>query len=68
MLILKDTSKKRNENYTQRANLRALDMDYYVLLQYKGRDLFFFSCELKKGLYYAKLIRYLPNPLEGSMT
>lgn len=28
----------------------------------------FFSCELKKGLYYAKLTRYLPNPLEGSMT
>lgn len=46
MLISKDTSKKMNENYTQNSKLRALGMDYYVLLQYKGRD-FFSPCELK---------------------
>lgn len=65
MLISKDTSKKMNENYTQNSKLRALGMDYYVLLQYKGRD--FFPLWIK-GLHYAKLTRYLPNPLEGSMT
>lgn len=40
MLISKDTSKKMNENYTQNSKLRALGMDYYILLQYKGRDFF----------------------------
>lgn len=38
----------------------------YVLLQYKVRDVF--SCELKNVPIMQKIPRYLPNPLEGSMT